>query len=143
MPLLAFHRAPPKPTLEGGLSPLLRILQEPLKGKAVTSGMSVAGGRAEDAGRPPDARRTYGYARLEALGAMINGAMLFVVAGYILWEAIGRFREPQEIASSGMLVTNLRSPSASRVSAASTVFCSMPVNALQNSDSVGLITGLT
>ncbi|WP_439650022.1 cation diffusion facilitator family transporter, partial [Enterobacter cloacae] len=54
--------------------------------------------------RPPDARRTYGYARLEALGAMINGAMLFVVAAYILWEAVGRFREPQEIASSGMLV---------------------------------------
>ena len=35
---------------------------------------------------------------------MINGAMLFVVAGYILWEAIGRFRQPQEIASTGMLV---------------------------------------
>ena len=51
----------------------------------------------------PAGRRTYGYARLEALGAMINGAMLFVVAA-ILWEAIGRFREPQEIASSGMLV---------------------------------------
>ncbi|WMJ68424.1 cation diffusion facilitator family transporter [Stenotrophomonas sp. 24(2023)] len=54
--------------------------------------------------RPPDARRTYGYARLEALGAMINGAMLFVVAAYILWEAIERFRQPQEIASTGMLV---------------------------------------
>jgi len=54
--------------------------------------------------RPPDARRTYGYARLEALGAMINGAMLFVVAGYILWEAVGRFSKPQEIASTGMLV---------------------------------------
>ena len=35
---------------------------------------------------------------------MINGAMLFVVAAYILWEAVGRFRQPQEIASSGMLV---------------------------------------
>lgn len=54
--------------------------------------------------RPPDARRTYGYARLEALGAMINGGMLFVVAGYILWEAVARFRQPQEIASTGMLV---------------------------------------
>lgn len=54
--------------------------------------------------RPPDARRTYGYARLEALGAMFNGGMLFVVAGYILWEAIARFRQPQEIASTGMLV---------------------------------------
>jgi len=54
--------------------------------------------------RPPDAKRTYGYARLEALGAMINGGMLFVVAGYILWEAVQRFRAPQEIASTGMLV---------------------------------------
>ncbi|QNR98396.1 cation transporter [Stenotrophomonas sp. 169] len=54
--------------------------------------------------RPPDARRTYGYARLEALGAMFNGGMLFVVAGYILWEAVARFRQPQEIASTGMLV---------------------------------------
>lgn len=54
--------------------------------------------------RPPDARRTYGYARLEALGAMINGGLLFVVAAYILWEAVARFRQPQEIASTGMLV---------------------------------------
>ena len=54
--------------------------------------------------RQPDARRTYGYARLEALGAMINGALLFVVAGYILWEAIARFRQPVDIASTGMLV---------------------------------------
>ena len=29
--------------------------------------------------RPPDARRTYGYARLEALGALVNGALLFAV----------------------------------------------------------------
>lgn len=54
--------------------------------------------------RPPDARRTYGYARLEALGAMFNGGMLLVVAGYILWEAVGRFRQPQQVASTGMLV---------------------------------------
>lgn len=54
--------------------------------------------------RPPDARRTYGYARLEALGAMVNGGLLFVVAAYILWEAIQRFRTPVEIASTGMLV---------------------------------------
>ncbi|WP_330948091.1 cation diffusion facilitator family transporter [Thermomonas sp. LB-4] len=54
--------------------------------------------------RPPDAKRTYGYARMEAIGAMINGVLLFVVAFYILWEAIGRFREPPEVASTGMLV---------------------------------------
>lgn len=54
--------------------------------------------------KPPDAKRTYGYARMEAIGAMVNGAMLFLVAGYILWEAVGRFSEPAEVSSMGMLV---------------------------------------
>lgn len=54
--------------------------------------------------RPPDAQRTYGYARLEALGALVNGALLFAAGAYILWEAVERFRHPQVIASSGMLV---------------------------------------
>ena len=54
--------------------------------------------------KPADAKRTYGYARMEAIGAMINGGLLFVVAGYILWEAVGRFREPPHVASTGMLV---------------------------------------
>ncbi|KMM74072.1 cation diffusion facilitator family transporter [Xanthomonas sp. NCPPB 1128] len=53
--------------------------------------------------RPPDAKRSYGYARLEALGALVNGALLFGVAAYILWEAVQRFRQPQEIATVGML----------------------------------------
>lgn len=54
--------------------------------------------------RPPDARRTYGYARMEAIGALVNGGLLFLVAGYILWEAVGRFSEPPTVASTGMLV---------------------------------------
>lgn len=54
--------------------------------------------------RPADARRSYGYARMEAIGALINSSLLFLVAGYILWEAIGRFRNPQEVASASMLI---------------------------------------
>lgn len=53
--------------------------------------------------KPADAKRTYGYARMEAIGALINGGLLFVVAGYVLWEAIGRFRQPPEVASLGMM----------------------------------------
>ncbi len=53
--------------------------------------------------RPPDARRTYGYARLEAIGAVTNGGLLLLVAVYILWEAAARFRQPQDIAATGML----------------------------------------
>jgi len=54
--------------------------------------------------RPPDAKRTYGYARMEAIGALVNGGMLFLVAGYILWKAVGRFSDPPSVASTGMLV---------------------------------------
>ena len=54
--------------------------------------------------RPADAKRSYGYARMEALGALVNGGMLFLVAGYILWEAVARFSHPPEVASTGMLV---------------------------------------
>ena len=53
--------------------------------------------------RPADARRSYGYARMEALGALINSSLLFLVAGYILWEAIQRFHAPQAVASGAML----------------------------------------
>lgn len=53
--------------------------------------------------RPPDARRTYGYARLEALGALANGLLLFAVGIYILWEAVERFRQPQHVGYGGML----------------------------------------
>lgn len=54
--------------------------------------------------RPPDARRTFGYARLEAIGALINGLLLFGAAAYILWEAADRFRHPPQVSSTGMLV---------------------------------------
>lgn len=54
--------------------------------------------------RPADAKRSFGYARMEAMGAMANGLMLFAVAGYILYEAVGRFSEPAQIATTGMLV---------------------------------------
>jgi len=53
--------------------------------------------------KPADAKRTYGFARMEAIGALVNGGMLFLVAGYILWEAVGRFRQPPDVASTGML----------------------------------------
>ena len=54
--------------------------------------------------RKADERRSYGYRRFEILAAALNAAGLFVVAAYILWEAVGRLREPQPIATTGMLV---------------------------------------
>lgn len=69
-----------------------------------TLGLTIALVAVRLSRRPPDARRTYGYARLEALGALANGALLFGVAIYILIEAVQRFNQPVEVGSSGMLI---------------------------------------
>lgn len=47
--------------------------------------------------RPPDPRRTYGYLRWEILAALVNGAALFGLAGWVVVEAIGRLSHPEPI----------------------------------------------
>lgn len=54
--------------------------------------------------RPADDRRTYGYRRFEILAAAFNALLLFAVAGFVLWEGIGRFFDPVEVQSTGMLI---------------------------------------
>jgi cobalt-zinc-cadmium efflux system protein len=49
------------------------------------------------AARPADARRTYGYYRLEILAALLNGALLIAIATGIALEAWQRLRNPQEV----------------------------------------------
>jgi cobalt-zinc-cadmium efflux system protein len=46
------------------------------------------------AARPADDRRTFGYRRAEVLAAQINVGALFVLTGWIAWEAVGRLRHP-------------------------------------------------
>lgn len=48
--------------------------------------------------------KTYGYKRFEILAAVLNGVTLVVIAVYIFYEAIGRFQNPPEVASTGMLI---------------------------------------
>lgn len=43
-----------------------------------------------------DDKRTFGYRRFEILAAAINTSLLFVVAGYVLYEGIKRILEPEE-----------------------------------------------
>ncbi|MGD8280835.1 MAG: cation diffusion facilitator family transporter [Gemmatimonadota bacterium] len=44
--------------------------------------------------RPPTTKRTFGYVRLEILAALVNGAALLVISGFIFVEAWQRLREP-------------------------------------------------
>lgn len=46
---------------------------------------------------PPSPERTFGYVRMEILAALVNGATLLLVSGWIVWEAWGRLGAPQEV----------------------------------------------
>lgn len=56
------------------------------------------------AGKAANQRKTYGYKRFEILAAVLNGVTLVLIAIYIFYEAIQRFQNPPEIASTGMLI---------------------------------------
>lgn len=56
------------------------------------------------ASRPPSPRKTYGFYRFEILAALFNGVTLFVIAGFIVREAYGRFFEPPTVASGSMML---------------------------------------
>lgn len=54
--------------------------------------------------RAADKQRTYGYRRFEILAAAFNAVLLFVVAGYVLYEGVLRFFKPEAVGSVGMLI---------------------------------------
>jgi cobalt-zinc-cadmium efflux system protein len=54
--------------------------------------------------RPPDGKLTFGYQRFQILAAFVNGISLLAVVGWILFEAIQRFLNPNEILGETMLV---------------------------------------
>lgn len=56
------------------------------------------------ASRPPSSNKTYGYYRFEILAALFNGVTLFVIAGFIVKEAIQRFNDPPTVASGTMII---------------------------------------
>jgi cobalt-zinc-cadmium efflux system protein len=54
--------------------------------------------------RAADRKRTFGYQRFEILAAAYNASVLFLVALYILYEAVERLRAPIAIPTTAMLV---------------------------------------
>jgi cobalt-zinc-cadmium efflux system protein len=53
--------------------------------------------------QPSTPQKTYGYLRWEILAALINGSTLLFISGWIVWEAVQRFRAPEPLASGLML----------------------------------------
>lgn len=54
--------------------------------------------------RPASASKTYGYQRWEILAALINGAALFGIAGWVILEAIQRIQHPHAIRAELFLI---------------------------------------
>lgn len=54
--------------------------------------------------QPANPRKTYGYLRWEILAALINGSVLLLASGWILWEAVARLRAPEPVQGGLMLV---------------------------------------
>ena len=54
--------------------------------------------------RPATSSRTYGYHRTEVFAAFVNGVSLIAISGWIFYEAVQRFIEPEPVKSKEMLV---------------------------------------
>jgi cobalt-zinc-cadmium efflux system protein len=54
--------------------------------------------------RPADWKRTFGFDRFAILIAFVNGITLFVIAGFIVVEAVKRFNNPVEVMGVPMMV---------------------------------------
>ncbi len=59
--------------------------------------VSVARIAVELGGRPPDSRRTFGYGKVEPLGALLQAVLVLPVAGGVIRQAIRRFTVGGEV----------------------------------------------
>ena len=62
--------------------------------------LALAWGAQWMARRPPNARLTFGYERVESLAAFVNALAYLVLLGWIVYEAIDRFRFPHTLDAS-------------------------------------------
>jgi cobalt-zinc-cadmium efflux system protein len=59
----------------------------------------------EQAERPANARKTFGYHRVGILAALANALTLILITIWILWQAIGRFQHPEPVQPVVMFVS--------------------------------------
>ena len=47
--------------------------------------------------KPPDAEHTYGHGKVESLGGLIGGIAILLIAGFFIYESIGRIQSPPSV----------------------------------------------
>ncbi len=73
---------------------------------ALGLGMALAAIHAASAAQAHP-QRTFGLYRLEILAALVNAGLLFAVAGYVLFKAVGRLGDAPEVASTPVLIVGI------------------------------------
>jgi cobalt-zinc-cadmium efflux system protein len=68
--------------------------------------------------RPSSPRRSFGFRRAEILVAFVNGLLLVLVSGWIVWEAIRRLHDRPELLGGWMLVVALAGLAVNSIAAA-------------------------
>jgi len=90
--------------LAGGLiSGSLALLADAGHMVSDVAALAIAAIAARIAQRPAHAGMTYGYGRARIIAAQINGLALCFLAGWIVWEAVGRIVTPPEVDGTIML----------------------------------------
>lgn len=88
----------------GLLSGSLALLADAVHNLSDAAALGISYGARRIARRDPDQRRTFGYARVETVAALINLTALIIVAFYLLVQAVTRLFNPQEVHGTTMLV---------------------------------------
>lgn len=57
--------------------------------------------------RPPSAKHSFGFGRAEALAAFINGLAMLILVGWITFEAIQRFSQPEDVKGEAVFMVAL------------------------------------
>lgn len=83
--------------LGGVLSGNLSLIADALHNFSDAAGILLALMARRISRKPSDEHRTFGYARAEVVGALVNLTSIMVIAIYLLIEAVSRIFEQQEI----------------------------------------------
>lgn len=82
----------------------LSLISDAVHNGSDAASIGISYGAQKVARRKPDRQRTFGYNRAEIIAALINLTTLFVIALFLLWQAINRFFNPQPVDGVLMLI---------------------------------------
>lgn len=81
----------------GSISGSLSLIADALHNLSDAAALGIALFARKISRKPPDEFKTFGYKRAEVIAALINLTTLIIIGLYLIYQAIWRFVEPEEI----------------------------------------------